>query len=109
VNAVRICYLANASSVHTHRWVRYFVERGHEIHVISFENAHIEGTTVNVLKLPVTIKNAKFPLKMASISRAQFRKIYDKYDFNKSYSEAPNARASYIVYDFLFFAISCIV
>ena len=66
---MRICYLANASSVHTRRWVRYFVERGHEIHVISFENARIEGTTVHVLKLPVLVKNATFPLKMASIYR----------------------------------------
>jgi glycosyltransferase involved in cell wall biosynthesis len=66
---VRICYLANASLVHTHRWVRYFVERGHEIHVISFENAQIEGTTVHVLKLPVLVENATFALKMASIYR----------------------------------------
>ena len=69
MNGVRICYLANASSVHIHRWVRYFVGRGHEIHVISFENARIEGTTVHVLKLPVLVKNATFPLKMASIHR----------------------------------------
>jgi glycosyltransferase involved in cell wall biosynthesis len=69
VNAVRICYLANAQSVHTHRWVRYFVENGHETHVISFENAQIEGTTVHVLKLPVLVKNATYPLKMASIYR----------------------------------------
>lgn len=66
---MRICYLANASSVHTHRWVRYFVERGHEAHVISFENARIEGTTVHVLKLPVLVRNATYPLKMASIYR----------------------------------------
>lgn len=66
---MRICYLANASSIHTHRWVRYFVERGHEIHVISFENARIERTAVHVLKLPVLVKNATFPLKMASIHR----------------------------------------
>jgi len=49
--------------------VRYFVENGHEIHVVSFENAQIEGTTVHVLKLPVLVKNATFPLKMASIYR----------------------------------------
>jgi len=37
--------------------------------VISFENARIEGTTVHVLKLPVLVKSATFPLKMASIYR----------------------------------------
>lgn len=67
--SVRICYLANAASIHTHRWVSYFAERGHEIHVISFENARIEGATVHVLKLPILVKNATFPLKMASIHR----------------------------------------
>jgi len=66
---MRICYLANASSVHTHRWIRYFAERGHEIHVISFENAKIDGATVHFLKLPVLVKNATFSLKLASIYR----------------------------------------
>jgi glycosyltransferase involved in cell wall biosynthesis len=62
---MRFCYLANASSVHTCRWVRYFVERGHEVHVISFENAQIEGAKIHFLKLPLLVKNATFPLKVA--------------------------------------------
>lgn len=66
---MRICYLANASSIHTHKWVRYFVEKGHEIHVISFEKGQIEGITVHILKLPVLVKSATFPLKLASIFR----------------------------------------
>jgi glycosyltransferase involved in cell wall biosynthesis len=66
---MRICYLANASSVHTQRWTKYFVERGHEVHVISFENAQIAGAIVHVLKLPVLVKSATFPLKIASIYR----------------------------------------
>jgi glycosyltransferase involved in cell wall biosynthesis len=37
--------------------------------VISFENARIEGTTVHFLKLPVLVRSATFPLKMASIYR----------------------------------------
>jgi len=74
---MRICYLADASSVHTSRWVRFFVGRGHEIHVVSFENAQIEGTTVHYLKLPVLVKNATFPIKLASIYRikALFKRI----------------------------------
>jgi glycosyltransferase involved in cell wall biosynthesis len=69
VKTLRICYLANASSIHTRKWVRYFIERGHEIHVISFENGQIEGTTVHNLKLPVLVRSATFPLKLASIYR----------------------------------------
>lgn len=68
---MRICYLANASSVHTRRWVKYFVEKGHEVHIISFENAQIEGTAVHVLKLPLLVKSATFPIKVASIFRTK--------------------------------------
>jgi glycosyltransferase involved in cell wall biosynthesis len=31
---LRLCYVANPNSIHTHRWVSYFAERGHEIHLI---------------------------------------------------------------------------
>lgn len=37
--------------------------------MISFENSHIENIIVHVLKLPVLVKNATFPLKIASIHR----------------------------------------
>jgi glycosyltransferase involved in cell wall biosynthesis len=68
---MRICYLANASSVHTNKWVRFFVNRKHEVHVLSFESAQIEDATVHVLKLPVLVKNATYPLKIASVYRIQ--------------------------------------
>jgi L-malate glycosyltransferase len=32
---VKICYLANAASIHTVRWAKYFASRGHEVHLIS--------------------------------------------------------------------------
>jgi glycosyltransferase involved in cell wall biosynthesis len=32
---MKICYLADAKSIHTQRWVSYFAERGHEVHLIS--------------------------------------------------------------------------
>jgi len=31
---MKICYLANADSIHTQRWVKYFADRGHEVHLI---------------------------------------------------------------------------
>ena len=33
---MRICYIADAGSVHTQKWVNYFAQRGYEIHLISF-------------------------------------------------------------------------
>jgi len=31
---LRLCYIANPNSIHTHRWVRYFAQRGHEVHLV---------------------------------------------------------------------------
>jgi len=33
---MRICYLADGSYVHQLRWMRYFVAKGHEMHLVSF-------------------------------------------------------------------------
>ncbi len=36
---LRICYLADAGSVHTQKWVTYFAKKGHDIHVLSLADA----------------------------------------------------------------------
>lgn len=33
---MRICYFADGRSVHTKRWMKFFAEKGHEMHLISF-------------------------------------------------------------------------
>ena len=43
----RVVYLADAPYIHTRRWVRHFVERGWDAHVVSFRPAEIEGATVH--------------------------------------------------------------
>ena len=64
---MRICYLANAQSVHTQKWVQSFVQRGHNVHVISFEDAAIQGATVHVIRLPLLVRNASFAFKLAAV------------------------------------------
>ncbi len=34
---MKLCYIADAESIHTQRWVNYFAHRGHEVHLISFK------------------------------------------------------------------------
>jgi L-malate glycosyltransferase len=34
---MKICYLANATSIHTAKWVNHFCQKGHEVEIISFE------------------------------------------------------------------------
>jgi len=43
---VKICYLANAGSIHTQRWAKYFASRGCEITVVSFQPGEIGGVEV---------------------------------------------------------------
>ena len=33
---LRICVVGDLDGMHTHRWVRWFVEQGHEVHAISY-------------------------------------------------------------------------
>lgn len=33
---MKICYIANPNSIHNQRWLNYFLQRGHEVHLISF-------------------------------------------------------------------------
>lgn len=50
---MRICYIANAGSVHTQRWVKYFADKGHEVHLISprpFGDNNMEAVKLYVLK-----------------------------------------------------------
>jgi glycosyltransferase involved in cell wall biosynthesis len=35
-SCLRICVVGDLDGVHTHRWVRWFVERGHDVHGISY-------------------------------------------------------------------------
>ena len=50
---MRICYLADAASVHTQEWARFFVERGNDVSVISFRPAKIPGAKVHHIRAPL--------------------------------------------------------
>lgn len=57
---MRVVYLADAPYVHTQRWVRHFVERGVDAHVISFRPAQIEGATVHYIDGLEAIGKARY-------------------------------------------------
>lgn len=44
-----LCYLADASSIHTRRWAAHFAGRGYQVHVISFLPGDIPGATVHLI------------------------------------------------------------
>ena len=38
---MRICYVAGIGSIHTQRWVKYFANQGHEVHVITMGSSEV--------------------------------------------------------------------
>jgi glycosyltransferase involved in cell wall biosynthesis len=48
---LRVCVVGDLDGVHTHRWVRWFVERGHDVHGVSYYQPRRPppGVTVHVL------------------------------------------------------------
>lgn len=42
---MKICFIAPASNYHTQKWCKYFVEQGHEVHVVSFQQGDLPGVT----------------------------------------------------------------
>jgi L-malate glycosyltransferase len=62
---MKICYIANSASSHTKKWVDYFIEKGHEMHIISHSNAEIPGARVHYINY--NIKN--FPFKVGEVHK----------------------------------------
>ncbi|MCD6109003.1 MAG: glycosyltransferase family 4 protein [Thermoplasmata archaeon] len=54
---MKICYIGNAKSIHVKRWTKWFVEHGHEVHLITDRYDEIERVKIHNVKLgrtPVT-------------------------------------------------------
>lgn len=47
---MRICYIANAGSLHTYRWLRYFAENGHQVYLVSLisNNPNIDFESASI-------------------------------------------------------------
>jgi glycosyltransferase involved in cell wall biosynthesis len=71
---MKICYLADAESIHTGRWVRYFANQGHEVHLISKKTCRpMKGVRLHLLRrLPESAALAPLNLFFTVI---QIRKI----------------------------------
>ena len=50
---MKICFVAPANNYHIKKWCKWFVEREHEIHVVSFIKDDIPGVTVHFVNTGV--------------------------------------------------------
>lgn len=53
---MKICYLADAVSIHAQRWVNYFARKGHKVHLITqrLGEGYLEGVQLCLLPSPLT-------------------------------------------------------
>jgi glycosyltransferase involved in cell wall biosynthesis len=66
---LRLCYLADAPYIHTRRWVRHFVDRGWEVHVVSFRPTEIEGAAVHYVAGFEWLGKARYLLRIPRVRR----------------------------------------
>ena len=53
---MKLCYLADAKSSHTQKWVTFFANRNNEVHLISFQNADIPNVIFHPIKITLPIR-----------------------------------------------------
>ena len=53
---MKICYAADAASIHTQKWVDYFVSQGHQVDIITFLWGDLPGARVHHFKAPFGFK-----------------------------------------------------
>lgn len=69
---MKICYFADAESIHIVRWCKHFASLGHDVHLISFKNNTIENVTTHFVdggNINVVGGNWKVLLKFKEIKR----------------------------------------
>lgn len=56
---VKICYLSSVNSPHTIKWCKFFSEKQHEIHLITFDQGEIENVNVHYIDLKITSQSSR--------------------------------------------------
>ena len=66
---MRIAYLSIGGHIHTRRWLEYFVERGHEVHLLTVQPSPIEGVTVHDIRTRIPWKPLHYAVALHQVRR----------------------------------------
>lgn len=44
---IRICYIGNPQTIHLQRWINYFINKGHDVHIVTPQPEKIKGATIH--------------------------------------------------------------
>lgn len=50
---MKICYIGDAASVHTHRWVKFFADAGHDVTLLSRNKKNVPGERILSPEIPL--------------------------------------------------------
>ena len=57
---MKLAYLSIGRHIHTERWLRYFVGKGHDVHLLTVQPGPIEGVTVHDITSTVGPKPLRY-------------------------------------------------
>jgi glycosyltransferase involved in cell wall biosynthesis len=66
---MRIAYLSIGGHIHTERWLRYFVERGHEAHLMTVQPSPIDGVSVYDIRTGIRPKPLHYAVALRRVRR----------------------------------------
>jgi glycosyltransferase involved in cell wall biosynthesis len=66
---MRIAYLSIGGHIHTERWLRYFVDRGHEAHLLTVQPSPIEGVRVYDIRTGIPLKPLHYAVALGRVRR----------------------------------------
>jgi glycosyltransferase involved in cell wall biosynthesis len=66
---VRIAFLSIGGHIHTERWLGYFVQRGHEVHLITVQPEPLDGVTVHDLRSGIPFKPLHYAVGVPRLRR----------------------------------------
>jgi len=64
---IRLAFLANGESIHTKRWLTYFVDKGHDVSLITFTAKPIKGVKIHELRYFAKLAH---PLRILEVRKA---------------------------------------
>jgi len=66
---MRIAYLSIGGHIHTERWLRYFVRRGHEVHLLTVQPSPIDGVTIHDIRTGIPVKPLHYAVALRRVRR----------------------------------------
>lgn len=66
---MRIAYLSIGGHIHTERWLSYFVEKGHDVHLLTVQPAPIDGVRVHDIRTGLPFKPLHYAVALGKVKR----------------------------------------